>query len=519
MDNKLRVRRWKKTDLEGIYACQKAAYPDYPEDSLCDVRHYKMQLEAFPEGQFLAEIGGKVVGYATSLIVDLAGDDRRYSYSEITGTGTFSTHDPSGVTLFGADIAVHPGFRGQGISAKLYKRRKNLVRDFNLKRMLAYGRIPGYKDVAGKMTPHQYIDKVKNKELRDTSLSAHLSAGYAVKGVLLDYMGDRSSLNHATLLEWENPRFDRVKRKVAAAPLRRVNRKARVCSAQLLVRPISTEQDFSKICRFFAESASLYHCHFLVLPEYFSTQLLYTMPHRANFVDSVYDLAARCEEISSILKNLALEYQLYIVGGSTPQVRNGKLYNVSCFITPSGNIYYQDKLHVTPAERDGWGITPGEAIKIFETPLGRVAIQICYDIEFPEISRLLAFAGVEIVFVPFNTDEQKSYNRVHMLAQARAVENYMYVVTSALVGNMPTMRNYLINYGRSAIYTPSDVAFPTGAILGIADPNVETIVTSELDLEVLALQREVGSVLPFYDRRLDLYNLELKAPIEIVMVE
>ncbi|MCB0347120.1 MAG: hypothetical protein KDD66_18515, partial [Bdellovibrionales bacterium] len=185
---------------------------------------------------------------------------------------------------------------------------------------------------------------------------------------------------------------------------------------------------------------------------------------------------------------------------------------------PNGKVYTQDKLHVTPNERTDWGTSPGEGIKLFDTPFGRIAILICYDIEFPELSRMLALAGAEIIFVPFSTDEKKAYLRVRYTAQARAVENYMYVVLSGNVGNLPTIKNYIINYGQAAILTPSDLAFPVGGVAGETDPNAETVVISELDLTTLALQREIGSVRPFYDRRPDLYNLIPCEEIETVRV-
>ena len=127
----VKVRRWKKADLPAILACQNAAYPNIARESLSDLRKLQMQLDAFPDGQFLAEIDGKVIGYAASLIVRLDDDSPWYSYDEITGAGTFSTHDPSGDTLYGADIAVHPDYRGTGVAGKLYVRRKNLLKKYN----------------------------------------------------------------------------------------------------------------------------------------------------------------------------------------------------------------------------------------------------------------------------------------------------------------------------------------------------------------------------------------------------
>ncbi len=140
----VRIRRWKKSDISGIVACQRACYPSLPEESLQNERKIALQLAAFPEGQFVAEAGGEIVGYATSLIVILVDDSPWHSYDEITASGTFNTHDPAGDTLYGSDIAVLPNWRGKGIAAKLYKRRRALLKRLNLRRMVAGGRLPGY---------------------------------------------------------------------------------------------------------------------------------------------------------------------------------------------------------------------------------------------------------------------------------------------------------------------------------------------------------------------------------------
>ncbi len=137
-------------DIPGIVECHRAAYPEYPENAYYTERFYDMQFAAFPEGQFLVEADGLVVGYATSLIVQLEDDAHWYTYEEITGGGTFSTHDPSGDTLYGADIGVRTDWRRRGVSMLLYERRINLLKRYNLRRMIAYGRIPGYTDYAGK---------------------------------------------------------------------------------------------------------------------------------------------------------------------------------------------------------------------------------------------------------------------------------------------------------------------------------------------------------------------------------
>ena len=516
----VRIRRWRVEDLPGLVECHRAAYQDLPQSTLYDERIHRLQFEAFPEGQFLAEHRGKIIGYATSIIVQLddRDDDDVYTYQEITGAGTFSTHDPSGDTLYGSDIAVHPDWRGRGIAGQLYARRKGLLKRHNLRRMLAYGRLPGYSQHVGEYTPEEYVAAVQAGEVKDSALNAHLKAGYRVRKVVLDLMADRTSLNYSTLLELRNPDYRPAKRRIASAPILRPVRKIRVCAAQYLMRPIKSFGEFERTVTFFADVADEYHCHFLLLPELFSVQLFQTMPRDWDYAKLMAELAKDSSRLTELYVQLAKTYSLYLIGGSHPVERNGKLYNVAPLITPSGHVYTQDKLHITPSERQYFKIRPGAGLKVFDTPLGRIGIQICYDIEFPEVSRLLTLAGAEVIFVPFSTDDSKAYHRVRYAGQARAVENYIFTVLSGNVGNLPS-KSYLLNYGQTCILTPSDFPFPPRAIAAISDPNVETVAIGELDLSSLARHRDLGSVRPLYDRRADLYNLEARVPIEVIRVD
>lgn len=517
---RVKIRLWTAEDIPGIVECQKAVYGQlYEVHEMYGRRKYEHQFNAFPQGQFLAEVDGQVVGYATAVIVQLDDDDHWYTYREITGAGTFSSHTPSGDTLYGADIAVHPDYRQRGISKRLYQKRRGLMRKYNLRRMVAYGRIPDYHLVSGKMAAEEYVRRVEAGELQDKALNAHLSAGYRVKRLLLDYMEDQESLNYATWLEMPNPEYKPARRKIAAAPLKRPVRTIRVCAAQWLMRPIDSWDDFERIVTFFVLSADTYHCHFLLLPELFTVQLMSLLSPDMDPKKAAWQLADFTAQYRELFTRLAQKYRLYIIAGSHPTAREGQLYNVAYLFTPSGQVYTQDKLHVTPFERERWDVQPGEGIHIFETPLARIALQICYDIEFPETARLLAMAGVETIFVPFSTDEKKAYYRVRYAAHARAVENYIYLVLSGNAGNLPTTPSYLLNYSQSAILTPSDFAFPLEATAALADPNVETVVIADLDLNSLAQQRELGSVRPLHDRRPDLYELRAKQPIKTIRVE
>jgi predicted amidohydrolase/ribosomal protein S18 acetylase RimI-like enzyme len=517
--SELKVRRWRAEDIPAILECHKAAYPDYPEgEGHYTARAYHLQYEAFPEGQFLVEAGQQVVGYATSLIIQLDDELHQYTYPEITGAGAFSTHDPSGDTLYGADIAVHPDYRRQGVARLLYRQRKKLMKKYNLRRTVAYGRIPGYRKVAGRLTAEEYVQKVIAGELKDPALNAHLKTGYKVKKVLLDFVWDDASLNYSTLLEMSNPDFKPEKHKIAAALVTQPVRRVRVCAAQYMMRAIPDWEAFEQSVEFFVHTADAYHCHFLLLPELFTAQLFSTMPQAWDSRKAIRELAGYTERYLALFKRLAAERQLYIIGGSHPVLRGDELYNVAHLFTPGGQVYTQDKLHLTANERAVWGICPGEGLKLFESPLGRIAIQVGYDIEFPELARLLTLAGVGIIFVPFSTAERMAYHRIRYTAQARSIENSIYVAISGNVGTLPN-HYYPLNYGQAAIFTPSDFAFPPEAVAGEAEPNIETVVIADLDLTSLALHREMGSTRPLFDRRPDLYKLKARSSLKLVRVE
>ncbi len=516
--SKITVRRWRLEDIPNVMACSRETYPDYPEEYIYTKRQYEMQFNAFPDGQFVAVGNGKIVGYATCIIVNIE-DEYWYTVDEITGAGTFSTHNPDGDTLYGADIAVHPDYRRRGVAMMLYKRRKALLKRYNLRRMIAYGRIPGYKDYAGKMTADQYVQKIITGEIKDPALNTHLKAGFQVKKVQLDITEDFSSLNYSTYLEMLNPDFNIAKKRISSAIVpNRQARRIRVCAAQYNMRPIQRWEDLENSVEFFVNAAEAYHCHFLLLPEYVTYQVFSYMKG-LDMDGMVQEMVALTDRYIEMFCRFSQKYKLYIIGGSHPVLRDGSLYNAAHLFTPTGNVYTQDKLHITSVERAEWNIQPGTNIRIFHTPLARIAIQICYDIEFPEVSRLLTLAGVEVIFVPYYTEEKKAYYRVRHCAQARAVENFVYVVITGSVGNMRTEIGSFMNYSQAAILTPSDFSFPEMGVEGEADPNVEAIVVSELALYALAQQRHVATVRQLHDRRPDIYDLRAKNTIEIIKVE
>jgi predicted amidohydrolase len=163
---------------------------------------------------------------------------------------------------------------------------------------------------------------------------------------------------------------------------------------------------------------------------------------------------------------------------------------------------------MTPDEKSIWGMTGGSVIKSFDTDCGKVGILICYDVEFPELPRLLADEGMDVLFVPFLTDTQNGYSRVRYCAQARAIENECYVAIAGSVGNLPKVHNMDIQYAQSMVFTPCDFPFPTNGIKSEATPNTEMILISDVDVDLLRQLHNQGAVKNLKDRRKDLYHLK-----------
>jgi len=369
--------------------------------------------------------------------------------------------------------------------------------------MIIGGRIPGYHKYVERLKPSEYIERVVNKSLYDPVLTAQIATGFALQGLIPNYLpSDTESCGYATFLEWKN--LD-----VSIAHGRRFRRNVlpvRIGAVQYQMRTVANFDEFAKQARYFVDVAGDYKCDFLLFPELFTTQLLSFMPHQRPGT-AARALAEFTPQYLELFADMAVSFDCNLIGGSQFVVEDEQLYNVSFLFRRDGSIEKQYKLHITPSERRWWGVAGGAGIEVFDTDCGPISIQICYDCEFPELGRIAAAKGANIIFVPFNTDTRHGYVRVRTCAQARCIENHVYVVIAGCTGNLPFVENADIHYAQSAIFTPADVVFPRDGIGAEANPNIETVIIHDVDLEVLRRHRQQGSVQNWRDRRTDLYGV------------
>jgi predicted amidohydrolase/GNAT superfamily N-acetyltransferase len=499
-DHKLVLRNTRAEDFADVKAIMDQVYPSLGGGWTRE--QFISQLARFPEGQICIEDKGRVVAASGSLIVDYDRFGDRHTYEEITGEGFFSTHDLDGDTLYGADIFVHPDYRGLRLGRRLYDARKELCERLNLRRMVAGGRIPGYRAYADRMTPARYIELVKDLEIRDPVLSFQLANDFHVRKLIKDYEPkDAESRAYATLLEWINIHYEEKPRLFGGAKA-----VVRVGAVQWQMRQARALEELLSQIEYFVDVIGDYKADFALFPEYFNFPLMGQF-NQDNPAEAIRELADYTDRLRDEMVRLAVRHNVNIIAGSMPEYHEHRLHNVSYLCRRDGTWDAQYKLHITPDESAYWGFKGGNALRVFETDVGKVGILVCYDVEFPELARLLAMQGVQLLFVPYWTDTKNAYERVRRCAQARAIENECYVAITGSVGNLPSVENMDIQYSQSAVFTPSDYAFPHDCIAAEATPNTEMTLIADLDLDKLKELRRQGSVRNLRDRRLDLYNV------------
>jgi predicted amidohydrolase len=478
------------------------AYTSMP-DSYWRESQIKTLTTKFPEGQVVIKVNGQVAGCALSIIIDYNKFDYNHTYRDITGDFKFNTHNNNGDTLYGIDVFIKSEFRGLRLGRRLYDYRKELCEKLNLRGIAFGGRIPNYHLYADKITPKEYIEKVKRKEIHDPVFNFQISNDFHPSKILKGYLeGDTLSKEFAVLLEWDNIYFEKKNEKAS------LNKKVvRLGLIQWQMRLYENLAELMQQVEYFVDSVSAYRADFALFPEFFNAPLMADNNHLPES-KAIRELAKHTPEIVDRFSELAISYNINIITGSMPELVGDLLYNVGYLCKRDGTKERYEKLHVTPDEAKVWGMQGGSKLETFDTDCGKIGVLICYDSEFPELSRILADEGMDILFIPFLTDTQNGYSRVRHCAQARAIENECYVAIAGSVGNLPKVNNMDIQYAQSMVFTPCDFSFPANGVKGEATTNTEMILITDVDIDLLKDLNQFGSVRNLRDRRTDIFELK-----------
>lgn len=238
----------------------------------------------------------------------------------------------------------------------------------------------------------------------------------------------------------------------------------------------------------------------LVLPEYAGLVLSGQLPpeQRGDLKASIAGIQPLLGQWRSLCEDIARQLKLYLQPGSVPVLDQDGLYrNRAYLFGPRGPLGHQDKLIMTRFEREQWGIAAGEGLRVFDTPLGRLGILICYDNEFPMLARHLAEEGADLILAPSCTDTEAGYHRVRIGAQARALENQIAILQSPTVGMAPWSPALDENVGRAGLFVPPDHGLPSNGVIAESAalrPVGSTWLVCDLDLDGVRRVRQEGQV-------------------------
>jgi len=497
-ETKLIIRPLRMEDFDALVEMQAKCFPGMKTWTREQIAS---QLQTFPAGQVAIEIDGRLVATSSSLIVDFSQYSEWHNWQVIADNGFIRNHDPTGDTLYGIEIMVHPDFRGLKLARRLYDARKELCRERNLARIIIAGRLPGYGAHADQMSAREYAEAVMNKQMVDPVLTTQVSNGFVLQGLIPNYFpSDSDSRGWAAFLEWVNLDYrPGARRRYHAVET------VRISVVQYQMRTIKYFEEFARQCEYFIDVASDYKCDFVLFPEMITTQLMCLIEQMRPGM-AARQLSDFTEDYLELFNKLAVKYDLNVIPGTHFVVEDDRLYNVAYLFRRDGTIAKQYKLHITPSERRWWGVEPGTQLEVIDTDCGKIAICICYDIEFPELARIAAAKGAGVIFVPFNTDTRQGYLRVRTCAQARCVENHQFVAIAGCVGNLPFVDNVDIHYAQSGIFTPIDFSFSRDGVAAECTANIETILIHDVDVELLRLHRRTGTTTNWNDRRPDVYR-------------
>ena len=275
----------------------------------------------------------------------------------------------------------------------------------------------------------------------------------------------------------------------------------KIATANYPITQHGSWQAYSQHIEHWVKEASQQGAQLLLFPEYGAMELcaLFDEKMQADVVGQIRAMQVHVEPFIALHQQLAERYQVTVLAASLPVLQNDVFFNRAYLCLPDGELAYQDKLTMTRFEDEHWHMAASDKLSVFDTPVGKLGICICYDSEFPHYARQMVEMGADIILVPSCTDTLAGYNRVRIGSRSRALENQCYVIHSPTVGDAPWVASVDKNQGAAAVYTPVDYGFPADGVLVQASLNEPGWVYAELDVEKLSEVRKTGQVFNYRD--------------------
>ncbi len=332
-DLKIELRNLHLNDYDALLETANACYAEISVESW-EKGKIKTLIKNFPEGQLCVTVNDKVVAVALSIVVDYDKFDNRHTYRSITGNETFSTHEAMGNTLYGIEVFVHPEYRGMRLARRLYDARKVLCENLNLRAILLGGRMSNYAAYANTLSPKEYLEKVKDNEIHDKVLHFQMSNDFHVRKVMRGYLpGDTDSKDYAALMEWNNIYYEEKEEEPHFNQQKSV---VRIGLVQWQMRELTGFDSLVNYIDYFVDAVSAYQSDFVLFPELFNAPLMQAYNNLGES-QAIRQLATYTEQLREVFVEKAVSYNINIVTGSMPIIREENLYNISYLCRRDGS--------------------------------------------------------------------------------------------------------------------------------------------------------------------------------------
>lgn len=282
-------------------------------------------------------------------------------------------------------------------------------------------------------------------------------------------------------------------------------RNVSIAACQFVMKPIGSFDEFAAQVRGLLDQAN--GADLVLFPELFTVALFTTFPDWRNLpINELTRIDEYTPAYQSLFEGEARERGQYIVAGSHLMQHNGRFLNVAHLYGPHGLMHAHAKTHIFPAESD-WATEEGDTLEVIQLPFATVGFNICYEAEIPECASSLTEQGAEIILCPSFTFTEFGFWRVRHSAQARCIENQVYMVHCCTGGQMPADGPLPSGWARSSILSPCDVLWTPNGIVAQAEANQEMVVRGAIDIDKLYENRATGAAPTYRDRRrrADLY--------------
>jgi GNAT superfamily N-acetyltransferase len=203
LDGGLEVHHTRDEHADGLAELQRIVFPTLAPAQRFAAEHYRHHVAMFPAGQLCIvdpAAGRRVVGMTSTIRYPLDLEHAQHGFDDIIQGGWLTAHDPAGRWLYGADVGVHPAYRGRGLARALYAARHATVRALGLDGQVTVGMPSGYGALADRMTAQQYYDELLAGTRTDPTISAQRAIGFEPHGLIADYIDDPVCASYGVLL-------------------------------------------------------------------------------------------------------------------------------------------------------------------------------------------------------------------------------------------------------------------------------------------------------------------------------